>query len=479
MESLGIKNNTKMSSFITDKFILESDLAEKLYNDYAKDLPIIDYHNHLSPKLISQNHKFSDITSIWLEGDHYKWRAMRAVGIEEKYITGDASAFQKFEKWAETVPQTLRNPLYHWTHMELKNPFGIDRLLNKESALEIFEITNDKLATDSFSTQGLLKQFNVEMVGTTDDPTDSLQYHLDIRNNTNFQVAVKPTFRPDKAFNLSGGNSFRKYIAKLGEVSCVVINDIDSLKQALANRICFFDEIGCVASDHGLIHMPLKGKYSLNDINTQFKNVLAGDDSNAKQFEDDYVFELLTFLCCKYEEHDWVQQFHLGPIRNTNTQKLGILGFDTGYDSIGDYKQAERLCLFLNHLESQEKLAKTILYNVNPSDNAVFATMAGNFQGEGIKGKIQFGSAWWFLDQLDGMKDQINALSNFGLISCFIGMLTDSRSFLSYSRHEYFRRLLCNLFAEDVLKGYLPNDEKLIGSMIADICYYNAKNYFK
>ena len=467
-----------MTKFIKKNFLLESKLAEKLYHDVAKDLPIIDYHNHLSPQLISENHKFTDLTSIWLDGDHYKWRAMRVLGIEEKYITGNVSSQEKFLKWAQTVPYTLRNPLYHWTHMELTNPFGIDRLLNPSTALDIYEEANQKLQSDNYSTQSLLQHYKVEMLGTTDDPTDTLEYHNKLKNNT-FNCQVKPTFRPDKVFNITNGSEFRKYIQSLGTVSNININDLESLEAALSARIDYFDNIGCVASDHGFRYIPTKPIFTKSEVNTIFRNVIQGNDSNVTAYAESYGYYLLLFLCQKYFEKEWVQQFHLGAIRNTNTYKLDLLGPDTGYDSIGDYPQAERIAYFFNELENKECLSKTIIYNLNPKDNAVFAAMTGNFQGEGIKGKIQYGSAWWFMDQLDGMTDQINTLSNMGLLSCFIGMLTDSRSFLSYSRHEYFRRLLCNIFANDINKGVLPNDEELIHKIIKDICYFNAKNYFK
>lgn len=470
---------TTMSKFINKNFLLESKLAEKLYHDVAKNLPIIDYHNHLSTQLISENHQFTDLTSIWLDGDHYKWRAMRALGIEEKYITGnDVSSKDKFLKWAETVPNTLRNPLYHWTHMELSNPFGINKLLNPNSAVDIFEEANQKLQLPSYSSQGLLEHFKVEMLGTTDDPIDNLEHHHKLKNST-FKCKVCPTFRPDKAFNITKADEFRGYIKQLGAVSNVEIKDLESLEAALVSRIDFFDNMGCVASDHGFRYIPSTPTFTKADVNTVFIKVIQGNDNNVAAYEESYGYYLLVFLCQKYYEKEWVQQFHLGAIRNTNTYKLDLLGSDTGYDSIGDYPQAERIAYFFNELEKKECLSKSILYNLNPADNAVFAAMTGNFQGEGIKGKIQYGSAWWFMDQLDGMKDQINTLSNIGVISCFIGMLTDSRSFLSYSRHEYFRRLLCNIFANDINKGILPNDEELIHKVIKDVCYFNAKNYFK
>ncbi|HFK5512178.1 TPA: glucuronate isomerase [Elizabethkingia anophelis] len=467
-----------MSYFLKDNFLLQSDIAVVLYNDYAKDLPIIDYHNHLSPQQIAENKNFENITKIWLNGDHYKWRAMRAYGIDEGFITGNASDEDKFLKWAEVVPNTLRNPLFHWTHMELKNPFGINEYLNGASADKIYKETTEKLQQENFRPQSLLNNYNVEMLGTTDDPTEDLSFHQSIRQQI-IGIDVRPSFRPDKIFAISKGESFRDYVRKLSEISNVEISDLDTLLEALQKRINFFDEQGCVAADHGLLYIPHKGKHSLKEINHVFFTVLLGDDEEAEEIEEGYTHYVLTELCKMYYEKGWVQQFHLGALRNNNTIKLKEIGTDTGYDSIGDYPQAQALSAFLNNLENQQKLTKTILYNLNPADNAVFGSMTGNFQGEGTKGKIQFGSAWWFLDQLDGMEQQINTLSNLGLISTFIGMLTDSRSFLSFPRHEYFRRLLCNLFAEDIRKGLLPNDLKWIGSIISDICYHNAKSYFK
>ena len=466
-------------NFIKDNFLLYSDLAKQLYADFAAALPIIDYHCHLPADQIAANHKFENITKIWLEGDHYKWRAMRTLGVEEKFITGEASDRDKFQKWAESVPYTLRNPLYHWTHMELKNPFDINLLLNEKSAQQIFDQTNEKLTQDNFSTQGLLTHFNVEMVGTTDDPADDLNHHKHIQTST-FGKKVLPSFRPDKSFNISGGNEYRNYLNKLSQTSKVNIHDIDSLLKALITRIHDFHACGCRISDHGLSFMPTAGKISLSKLEQIFKEVIDGDDhSVSEEVKEAFTFHILSTLSLKYHELDWTQQFHLGAFRNTNSRSKLLLGADTGFDSIGDYKQGEGLWKFLDHLQQSDQLPRTIIYNLNPSDNALFASMIGNFQEEGVKGKIQFGSAWWFLDQLDGMKQQVDTLSNLGLLSCFIGMLTDSRSFLSYSRHEYFRRMLCNIFAEDIKSGLLPNDIAWLGKIIADICYHNAKSYFK
>ena len=467
-----------MTSFIHDNFILESDTAAQLYHGYAKNQPIIDYHSHLPPEAIANNKKFENITDIWLKGDHYKWRAMRAMGVEERYITGDAPDNEKFVKWAETVPHTLRNPLFHWTHMELKNPFGINELLNTNNAQRIYNTTTAQLQQDRFSTQGLLQNFNVAMVGTTDDPVDTLEHHATIKSS-GFKTSVLPSFRPDKIFAIHNGADFTTYVQKLGSAAQIEITDLESLLAAYAQRVAHFDEAGCRASDHGLSAMPKKHNYSKLQIDALFKATLKGDYSQPEDIKEAFAFFMLAELCKMYHDKGWVQQFHLGALRNGNAHKVAVLGADTGYDSVGDYPQAETLSAFLNHMEKEGKLAHTILFNLNPADNTLFATMTGNFQGEGIRGKIQFGSGWWFLDQLDGMTKQINALSNQGLISTFIGMLTDSRSFLSYSRHEYFRRLLCNLFAEDIKKGYLPNDIEWIGGVIANICYNNAKTYFK
>lgn len=465
-----------MSYFLNEDFLLQSEVARLLYHDYAKDMPIIDYHSHLPPDVVATNQNFENITRIWLAGDHYKWRAQRVLGIEEKYITGDTDDRLKFRKWAEAVPYTLRNPLFHWTHMELKNPFGVQELLAPANADAIYDETTEKLQAEAFSPRGLLEHFAVEMVGTTDDPTDDLRYHQSIAAS-GFNTKILPSFRPDKAFQLGKGDAYRQYIATLSEASAVEINDLGSLLKALRKRVDFFHENGCRISDHGLSQIP-KAALDITKVETAFKAVLVGDDSEALVHEAGLTYFVLFELGKIYDEKGWVQQFHLGPLRNNNTRKLGELGPDTGYDSIGDFAQAENMSLFFNALEAESKLAKTIIYNLNPSDNAVFAAMTGNFQAEGIKGKIQFGSGWWFLDQLDGMTQQINTLSNIGLISTFIGMLTDSRSFLSYSRHEYFRRLICNLFAEDINRGYLPDDIRWTGKIIQDISYNNAKNYF-
>lgn len=467
-----------MNYIFNDNFLLQSEVAKELYHDYAKDCPIIDYHNHLPPEEIAADKNFKNLSEIWLYGDHYKWRAMRAFGIDEEFITGKASDKEKFLKWAEVVPYTMRNPLYHWTHLELKNPLNIQEYLHPESAEGIYKEANQLLKQDDFSTHALLKKFKVKMLGTTDDPIDSLEHHKSLKNqNTDF--SVRPSFRPDKVLALSNKDSYRAYIQKLSKAAQVTVKDIDSLLEALQKRIDFFDEIGAVASDNGLSSIPKKGSFTLEELNSTFKSILAGNDDKAQEYEEAFSFYVLSELCKMYYEKGWVQQFHIGPLRNNNSAQYQELGPDTGYDSIGNVSDIQALSTFLDHLEQEGKLTKTILYNVNPADNAAFATMVGNFQKGGVQGKIQYGSAWWFLDQLDGMTDQINMVSNTGLISTFIGMLTDSRSFLSFPRHEYFRRLLCSIFAEDINKGLLPHDVKFLGKLIQDICYTNAKNYFK
>lgn len=466
-----------MEYFLQNNFILESYLAETLYFNFAAPQPIIDYHSHLSPHILAENQPFENITELWLRGDHYKWRAMRAFGVEEHFITGEASPREKFRKWAEVVPYTVRNPLFHWTHMELKNPFGIKELLNPDTADRIYDQTLEQLQGEPFKPRAIVQHFNVKMQGTTDDPIDSLEDHQKLKEE-GYSVNVLPSFRPDKVFAIDFGDRYRSYIQQLELVSKVSIHNFESLITALEKRIDYFHLAGCVSSDHSFASMPVPHHFTIEEVDQAFQEVLQGDDTQAQKIHTSFTFYVLTELCKLYHDKGWVQQFHLGALRNGNIYKAKVLGTDKGYDSIGDYAQAQQLSFFLSHMDIQERLAKTIIYNLNPSDNALFAAMIGNFQGNGIKGKIQFGSAWWFSDHLDGMMQQLNELSNVGLLSTFIGMLTDSRSFVSYSRHEYFRRLLCNLLANDIKKGYIPYDVPFIGSIIEDICYRNAKHYF-
>ncbi len=462
-------------TFLNEDFLLRNKYAKTLYHTYAKPLPIIDYHCHLSPADIANNRIFKNLTAIWLAGDHYKWRAMRTLGVAEEYITGNRSDTEKFEKWAATVPYTLRNPLYHWTHLELQRYFGIDQLLDEKSGAEIYHHASTLLQTEEFSTRGILKKMNVSVVCTTDDPIDSLEHHIKIGQES-FSTIIRPAFRPDKAYSLES-ETYREYIQKLSTVSGIEIKSYDTLIAALENRIDYFHSYGCQLSDHGIeqLYYPADGvKFDLNNI---FNKAIANESVPVSEIEY-FKFCVLLELGRLYHRNGWVQQFHLGALRNTNARMMGILGPDTGFDSIGDFSQSVALSKFLNTLDSTDQLTKTILYNLNPADNEVMGTMIGNFNDGSVKGKIQFGSAWWFLDQKDGMEKQLNALSNLGLLSCFIGMLTDSRSFMSFPRHEYFRRILCNLIGQDVEHGELPWDEQWLGKIVSDICYHNAKNYF-
>lgn len=462
-------------NFINDNFLLENKYAEELYHNYAKNQPIIDYHNHLSPQLIAEDHIFDNITKVWINGDHYKWRAMRTLGVNEKFITGDASDKDKFLQWGKTVPYTMRNPLYHWTHLELARYFDINELLNEKSAASIYEQASAKVNSQDFSTRNLLRKVKAEFVCTTEDPIDNLEYHQQLAKS-DFEVKVSTAFRPDKAILITN-DGYNEYVDKLGEVAGIEINTYADLCDALKNRVAYFDKNGSKLSDHGLEHIYFEN-FTENEINTIFKK--KRENANLTN-EEALKFQsaILLFLSETYHEFGWVQQFHLGALRNNNARMHRILGPDTGWDSIGDYSQAQKLSAFLNALDSKDKLTKTIIYNLNPADNEIMATMIGNFNDGSVKGKVQFGSGWWFLDQKDGMTKQMNALSNMGLISCFIGMLTDSRSFLSFPRHEYFRRILCNLLGDEILRGELPNDMEWIGKMVADISYNNAKEYFK
>ncbi len=466
---MGINN-----TFIHDNFLLDNKYAEELYHGYAAKMPIIDYHNHLPPNEIAENKIYRNITELWINGDHYKWRAMRTLGIDEKYITGNANDLEKFQKWAHTVPFTMRNPLFHWTHMELDRYFGIAELLNAKSADAIFQETSAKLNNPDFSCQNLLSKMNVEVLCTTEGPTDTLEYHRKL-SKSNFKTKVSTAFRPDTAIFI-GAESYNDYLDELEVVTGNAIGSYDELCDALRNRISFFNENGCKLCDHGLEHLYAED-FTESEIKSIFKKKRDGQNITAEEVAK-FHSALLLFLSETYHEFGWVQQFHLGALRNNNSRMHQLLGPDTGWDSIGDYPQAENLSKFLNKLDSKNVLTKTIIYNLNPSDNEVMAAMIGNFNDGSIKGKVQLGSAWWFLDQKEGMTQQLNALSNIGLISCFVGMLTDSRSFLSYPRHEYFRRVLCNLFGNDIKNGELPNDMAWIGKIVEDISYNNAKEYF-
>jgi len=438
-------------------------------------MPIIDYHNHLLPEQIANDAKFSNLTAVWLNGDHYKWRAMRANGIEEQYITGNATDYQKFEKWAETVPYTLRNPLYHWTHLELQRYFGIGDLLSPKTAQHIYDSCASKLQTPEFSVRGLLTKMNVEVVCTTDDPLDSLNFHAQMAKE-NPSLKMKPAFRPDKAMCSEDTEGLNQYIDRLEVVSNTNISSLSDYLEALKSRHDHFADHGCSVSDHGLEHLYAED-FTEAEIALVFEKIRTRkpitEIENAK-----FKSAMLVYFAEWDHEKGWVQQYHLGALRNNNSRMLDTLGPDTGWDSIGDFSQGKALSKFLNRMDSRDQLAKTIIYNLNPADNELIAAMIGNFNDGSVAGKIQFGSAWWFQDQKDGMIRQLNALSNMGLVSRMVGMLTDSRSFLSFPRHEYFRRIVCNLFGEDIENGELPNDLEWIGKVIQDISYFNAKKYF-
>jgi glucuronate isomerase len=465
-----------MAEFITEDFLLQTKTAKVLYHEHAEKMPIYDYHCHLPANQIATDHRFGNLTQIWLYGDHYKWRAMRANGIPEKYITGDASDYEKFEKWAESVPYTLRNPLYHWTHLELKRYFDIgDKILNADTAKKIYERCSEMLRTQEFSCRNLIQKANVKLLCTTEDPLDSLEHHQRIRNDF-FEVAVHTAFRPDKAMAVENLAALNAWIDKLECLCDIEIIDFHSYIEAIRQRHYYFHENGCRLSDHGLETVYAED-YTESEIKKIYDKIRSGktlDDLERLKFKSAMMVE---FALMDYEA-GWIQQLHLGALRNNNTRMLKSLGPDTGFDSIGDFETARPLAKFLDSLDKNNELPKTILYNLNPRDNELIATMVGNFQDGSSAGKIQYGSAWWFLDQKDGMEKQINVLSNMGLLSRFVGMLTDSRSFLSYPRHEYFRRILCNMLGNDVEAGLLPDDSDLLGQMVEDICFNNAKNYF-
>ncbi|OBX11006.1 glucuronate isomerase [Gallibacterium genomosp. 3] len=467
-----------MKSFMDEDFLLSTKTATLLYHQYAASQPIFDYHCHLSPKDIAENRQFNDLTEIWLAGDHYKWRAMRTAGIHEDLITGTASNYQKYLAWAKTVPLCIGNPIYHWTHLELRRPFGItNTLFNPDSAEKIWYQCNELLQQPEFSTQGILQQMNVKLIGTTDDPIDSLEYHQQIAKDSIFKIQVVPSWRPDKVFKieLSG---FIDYISNLSEVSNVDIHSFSTLKLALIKRLDHFDKHGCKSADHGIEIVrfaPIPDEKTLDNI---LQNRLQGKDLSDLQITQ-FTTAILVWLAQQYSERNWVMQMHIGALRNNNTRMFNILGPDSGFDSIADRCYAEPLAKLLDLIDQTNQLPKTILYCLNPRDNEMIASMIGNFQTGGIPGKIQFGSGWWFNDQKDGMERQLQQLSQLGLLSQFIGMLTDSRSFLSYTRHEYFRRILCEMIGKWVENGEVPDDIDLLGNMVKNICFNNAQNYFK
>ena len=467
--------STRPKPFLSDDFLLRTDTARALYHDHAARMPIIDYHCHLPPDQIAADKTFPNLTRIWLDGDHYKWRAMRTNGVPERYITGDADDYDRFQKWAETVPYTMRNPLYHWTHLELRRYFGIARVLDGDSARDVYDEATALLQTPGYSVRGLLRRMNVRVVCTTDDPTDSLEHHRQIRES-GFEVKVLPTFRPDKGMTPEDPAAFNAWVDKLAAVANTDINSFAAYLAALRQRHDFFASMGCRLSDHGLEQVYAE-PYAEGEIRQIFEKVRGGQTLSPPDVLKFKSAMLVEFALMDHEK-GWTQQFHLGAIRNNNSRMLRQLGPDTGWDSVGDFEMARPMTRFFDRLDSDNRLAKTILYNLNPRDNELFATMTGNYNDGSVPGKMQFGSGWWFLDQKDGMERQLNALSNMGLLSRFVGMLTDSRSFLSYPRHEYFRRILCNLLGNDVENGELPADREWLGKMVENICYHNAEAYF-
>jgi glucuronate isomerase len=464
-----------MKKFLDENFLLNTKTAQQLYHEYAKEMPIIDYHCHLPPDQIAEDKQFDNLTQIWLYGDHYKWRAMRTNGVDESYCTGNRSDGEKFRKWAETVPFTLRNPLYHWTHLELQRYFDVYEILNADSAERIYKECSAKLQTQHYSVRNILRKMNVEVVCTTDDPIDSLEHHQKIKDS-GCQTKILPAYRPDKAMNVDSASAFNAYLSKLEEVSNTSIASFNDYLDALKGRHDFFASMGCSVSDHGLEQIYAED-YRQGEIEAAFNKVRSGKELTR---EENLKFKsaMLEILAIWDWEKGWVQQYHLGALRNNNSRMMKQLGADTGWDSIGDFSQGKAIAKFLDRLDTNNQLAKTILYNLNPSDNELMATMIGNFNDGSVAGKVQWGSGWWFLDQKDGMTKQLNALSNMGLLSRFVGMLTDSRSFLSFPRHEYFRRIVCNLFGDEIENGELPNDISWTGKIIQDICYHNAANYF-
>ncbi|MBN2165180.1 MAG: glucuronate isomerase [Marinilabiliaceae bacterium] len=464
-----------MKQFIHPDFILHSETGKRLYHDYAEKLPIIDFHCHLSPEMMAIDRQFDTIGQIWLEGDHYKWRAMRSNGINEKYCTGKVSDWEKFEKWAETVPYTIGNPLYHWTHLELARYFDIHEQLSPKTARAIYDKANSLMSTPEYSTRNLLRKMKVEVVCTTDDPIDSLEFHLKLKKD--FEIKVLPTWRPDKVVKPEDPSALNAYLKQLGEVSDIDIKDFKSLIEALDKRHAFFAEVGCKLSDHGLDRF-FYAAFTQSEIDTIFAKLLAGKMISVDEAEK-YISAVMLELCRMNHKRGWTQQFHVGALRNNNTRKFTQLGPDTGWDSIGNPQDSFKMSRFLDTLDAGDQLAQSILYNLNPADNEMMATMIGNFNDGSAPGKIQYGAAWWFLDQKTGMEEHLKALSALGLTTRFVGMVTDSRSFLSYPRHEYFRRIVCDYFGSEVDKGHIPNDDSLLKPAIEGISYYNAKNYFK
>ena len=464
-----------MKKFMDENFLLETETAQKLIHEVAKDQPIYDYHCHLIPEQILEDKKFKNITEVWLGGDHYKWRLMRWMGVPEEMITGTASDYDKFLAYAKAIQYAAGNPLYHWSHLELQRFFGIYEPLTEQNAPEIWEKANAIIASEDFSARKLIEKSNVAFIGTTDDPTSDLHCHIELAKDESFKTVVKPTFRPDPAVNIRK-EGFSEYIEKLGAVCGFAIQDMDGLYKALESRISFFHEVGSRISDHGIVSVPYATATDA-EVDAIFKKALSGETVSEYE-EEQYQTAVMLFCGREYAKRGWVMQLHAAAIRNNNTPMFKKLGPDTGFDSILNVNLAEKLSRFLDTLITEGNLPKTILYSLNPTDNSLLVSMAGNFEGDGVKGKIQHGSAWWFNDHIDGMVDQMKTLGNLGALASFVGMLTDSRSFLSYPRHEYFRRILCNIIGEWVEKGMFTSDRAILDKLIADICFCNAKNYF-
>ncbi len=470
-----LKIKIEMKRFINDDFVLTNEVAKLLYHQYSKSLPIIDFHNHLSPKQIAEDYQFDNLGQVWLAGDHYKWRAMRINGVGEHSCAGTASDKEKFMNWAQTVPNTVGNPLYHWTHLELARYFDIYELLSPKTAESIFEEAQAKLQSPAFSTRNLLKMQNVEMVGTTDDPADDLRYHKQLKSE-GFEIKVLPSFRADNVLNTKNPVQFVSYIEKLGQAADLAITNLTTLLEALDKRHAYFHEVGCRVSDSGPYRF-YYSDYTFYEIDSIFKKLLSGRSISEEETEK-YNTCVMAELARMNHKRGWVQQYHVGPLRNNSTRKFNEVGADTGFDSIGGVQNPEKMSAFLNHLDKDDQLCKTILYNLNPADNEMMLTMCGNFSDGSVAAKVQYGAAWWFLDQKVGMEKHLQDLSVLGLLRHFVGMVTDSRSFLSFPRHEYFRRIACNYIGEQVEKGLIPNDESLLKPLVEGLSYNNAKQYF-
>ena len=464
-----------MKAFMDEDFLLQTDVAKKLFHDYAAKMPVLDYHCHINPREIAEDRQFENITQVWLGGDHYKWRFMRSCGVDEYYITGGAPDKEKFFKWAECLGKAIGNPLYHWSHLELQRYFGYHGALSAKTAEEVWNLCNAKLAEPSMSVRNIIRQSNVTLICTTDDPIDSLEWHKMIAEDENFDVAVLPAWRPDKAMNLEKPD-YAEYIKKLSAVSGIDIQTFEDLKKALVNRMDFFASRGCVVSDHALEYVMYEAATD-DELERIFRNAMVNDPLSHSD-EMKFKTAFMTFVSGEYTKRGWVLQLHYGCKRDNNKPMFAKLGPDTGYDCINNYAPSAQTADFLNNLIEKDSLPRTILYSLNPNDNQAIGTILGCFQNSDAVAKIQQGSAWWFNDHKVGMQDQMTSLASLGNLSGFVGMLTDSRSFLSYTRHEYFRRILCNLIGNWVDNGEFPEDYDILGEIVQNISYNNAVNYF-